>query len=380
MRRLSAQARRRGVRLTGADTPANLRTMDHGLVDEVVAFDVHRVEASQSWASGWAADIDAVLTFREMCVEPVAAVAEKLGVAGNERGAVRTIRTKDLCRGALRTAGFTQPTCTVVSDAAAARRFLDGTGPGPWIVKPRDGMGSVHVTLVRRPDELTAAVAPFAGGAPFIVETFVDGPEFSAEGVLLGGVPTVLALTAKSVGDGFVETGHRMPAPLDGATAARAGAQVEHALRAVGITHGVFHVEFWLRDGEVVLGEIHARPGGDFLHAMVEDVRPGLELYGTLVDDLLGAPAAPLPASSGAAAAHFLVLPAGTVQAVHGWAELSADPSVLACDLAVHPGDEVRQVRSSADRHGVYVVGGADAADVDAALLRLASQLRIDVH
>ncbi len=380
MRRVSAQARRRGVRLIGADTPANLTAMDHSLVDEVVAFDVHSAEAAQHWAAGRAGDVDAVLTFREMCVEPVAATAGKLGIAGNDRAAVHRIRTKDLCRYALRAAGFTQPASTVVSDEAAARRFVAETGPGPWIVKPRDGMGSVDVSLVCTVGDLAAAVAPFAGGVPFIVETFVDGPEFSAEGILLGGVPTVLTLTAKSVGAGFVETGHRLPAPLDGAMAARAGAQVEYAVQAVGITHGVFHVEFWLRDNEIVLGEIHARPGGDFLHAMVEHVRPGLELYGALVDDLLGAPPAPLPAPRGAAAAHFLTLPVGTVQAVHGWRELSADPSVLACDLAVGAGDEVRPVRSSADRHGVYVVGGADTAAVDATLSRLADLLRIEVR
>ncbi|MCC5698874.1 hypothetical protein LH612_37635, partial [Klebsiella pneumoniae] len=40
MRRLSAQARRRGIALVGADTPRNLAAMDPGLVDELVAFDV----------------------------------------------------------------------------------------------------------------------------------------------------------------------------------------------------------------------------------------------------------------------------------------------------------------------------------------------------
>lgn len=379
MRRLSAQARRRGVRLTGADTPGNLRAMRPGLVDALAAFDVHSTEAARAWAAGRTEPVDAVCTFREMCVEPVAAVADKLGLAGNTPDGVRTIRTKDLCRQALRAAGFTQPTCTVASDEAAARGFCAETGPGPWIVKPRNGMGSVDVALVRTPDELSAALAPFAGGVPFIVETFVDGPEFSAEGVLLGGVPTVLALTAKTVGAGFVETGHRMPAPLDGATQALASARVEQAVRAVGITHGVFHVEFWLRGGEVVLGEIHARPGGDFLHAMVEHVRPGLELYGAMIDDLLGRPAAAAPPVRGASAAHYLVLPAGRVRAVHGWARLRADPSVLACELSVRPGDEVRPVRGSADRHGVYVVGGTDARDVDAALHRLADLLRVDV-
>jgi glutathione synthase/RimK-type ligase-like ATP-grasp enzyme len=378
MRRVSEQARHRGLRLLGADTQANLRAAAPELVDEIVQFDVHDPDAARVWATG-RVNVDAVLTFREMCVESVAAVADELGLAGNDPAAVRTVRNKDLCREALRAAGFRQPLCTVVTDEESARRFLVETAQGPWIVKPRDAMGSTGVSLVEGPESLAAAIEKLAPDAPFIVETFVRGPEFSAEGVLLGGVPVVLALTAKSTGAGFVETGHRTPAALDDAAASAARTEVERALRTVGITRGVFHAEFWVDGNGVVLGEIHVRPGGDFIHAMVEHSRPGLELYGTLVDDLLGNASAPMPEQTAAAGAEFLLLPVGEVRDVQGWTEVCADPSVIAADLTVRPGDRIGQVRGSADRHGVLVVGGADANQVDAALLRLRNLLSVDV-
>jgi biotin carboxylase len=382
MRRLAEQARRRKVRLIGADTPANLPAMPPGLVDDVEAFDVHDPAAARVWSTRRAAagrNVDAVLTFREKCVEPAAAIAEELRLAGNRPEAAHTVRTKDLCREALRAAGFRQPRCAVVPDEPAARRFLAETPPGPWIVKPRDGLGSAGVSLVDRPAGLAGAVGRLTPGVPFLVETYVPGAEFSAEGVLLGGVPTVLALTGKRTGYGFVETAHRIPAALDEATARLARSEVERALRTVGVTRGVFHVEFWVHDGAVTLGELHARPGGDFIHAMVEHTRPGLELYGSLIDDLLGEPAPPLPEQVAAAGADFLILPAGRVRAVHGWDEVLADPDLLAADLAVRPGDLVRPVRDSADRHGVLVVGGDTGQDVDASLRRLRDLLRIDV-
>ncbi|GIJ26718.1 hypothetical protein Vqi01_18800 [Micromonospora qiuiae] len=380
MRRLSAQARGRGVRLVGADTPANLRAFAPKLVDDVVAFPVHDAGAARSWAATYRERIDAVMTFREMCVESVAAIADERKLAGNRPDAVRTIRTKDLCRQALRAAGFRQPACAVVTDEPSARHFLATTAPGPWIVKPRDGMGSVGVSLVADSAELARAIARLNPGAPFLIETFVAGPEFSAEGVVCDQAPVVLSLTAKSTGAGFVETGHRVPAQLDAATATLARQEVERALRTVGITHGIFHVEFWLDGPNVVLGEIHARPGGDFIHAMVEHVHPDLELYGALIDDLLDVAVPPLPAASRAAGAEFLVLPAGRVRRVQGWAELYEDHAVLAADLPLRAGDLIRPVHESADRHGVLVLGAADPAELETAFQRLRKMIQIEVE
>jgi biotin carboxylase len=240
-------------------------------------------------------------------------------------------------------------------------------------------MGSVGVSSVAAPEQLAAAIERLDGSAPFLIETFVPGPEFSAEGVFRDGVPMVLALTAKRTAAGFVEAGHRMPAALDPDVAALARAEVQRALTAVGLTCGIFHVELWLSPDGVVLGEIHARPGGDFLHAMVEHTRPGLELYGMLIDDLLGAPPAPVPAQCTAAAAEFLLLPSGIVQAVHGWAAVQADEAVIAADLSIRPADRIGAVSSSADRHGVLVVGGKSGAEVEATVERLLSTLCVEI-
>lgn len=384
MRRASAQLRRRGIRLVGADAGPLLASvgLSAGVqadspVDEVVELEVQDADACRTWAEG-RQGIDAVFTFREMCVEPVAAVAAQLGLPGIPPAVARTIRTKDLCRAALVAAGFSQPECTVAADMAEAERFL-ATTRGPWIVKPRSGMGSVGVGLVDGVEGLPAA-AEAAGGAPFLVETYVAGPEFSAEGLVRAGRPEVLALTAKRTGAGFVETGHRIPAPLGPDLAARARRHVEAALISLGVTAGAFHVEFWLQDDAVVLGEVHARPGGDFLHAMLEHVRPGLELYGALVDDLLGKPPAPLPSAAGAAGAEFLLLPPGTVTALEGWDAVLAEPSVLAADLAVAPGDQLGGVAGSADRHGVVAVGGDTSEAVEATLRRLLGGVHVQVR
>lgn len=379
IRRLSAQARRRRVRLLGADTPEALRAApaaELALVDDVVPLDVHDPEACRAWAASVRPPVDAVLTVRELSVHPTAVVARELGLAGNDPEAVQRVRRKDLCRRRLREAGFPQPQSAACRSAEEAARFLREAGPGPWIVKPRDGLASIGVTRIERPHELDAALRKLAEPAPamsplappsscFLVETFVEGDEYSAEGIVLGGVPQVLALTRKRVTDGFISTSQQVPSGLDKTTADDARATVERALTAIGITHGVFHVELWVTASGVVLGEFHCRGAGDYIHALVEHTRPGLELYGTLVDDLLGRTPPPVPGPAGAARVEFLFAPAGRLRAVRGWEELTRHPAVIAAHLQVAPGDVIGEVTDSFNRSAVFVAGSESPDDID---------------
>jgi biotin carboxylase len=294
------------------------------IVDETVAFDVHDPAAGRRWARG-RTDLDAVVTVQELCVLTAAAIADELGLPGNTPDVVRGVRTKDVCRERLRSAGFAQPRVAVCETRRDAEAFMR-QHRGPWIVKPRDGFGSTGVTLVDSPADLTNALAALnnlsaspdkfgvhhhpTGPRAFLIETFVHGNEFSAEGVLLGDVPHVLAITAKHTNDEFVETGHRV-APVTDPALAGAADTVARAVTAAGVTHGAFHVEFWLTARGVVLGEVHARPGGDYIHALVEHSRAGLELYGLMIDDLLGA-AAGRPAADPGRRHGLPVAPTGT--------------------------------------------------------------------
>lgn len=395
--RLGAAARRRGLVLLGADSAEKLRAAhpdELSAVHETVELDVRDPDACRAWAAG-ARGIDAVLTVHELSVLSTAVVARELGLPGNDPDVVRGIRTKDVCRQRLRESGFPQPETAVCGSQEDAERFMRGTA-GPWIVKPRDGLGSSGVSLVRDHADLSEAMATLANlsaslgkfgnvgttpgeRAPFLIETFVSGEEFSAEGVVLGGAPRVLALTGKQTNSSFIETGHRVPAVLGETSAVAAAETVAKAVSAAGVTHGVFHVEFWLSDAGIVLGEIHARQGGDYIHALVEHSRPGLELYGLLIDDLLGRPPAPVPAQTRAAGSEFLLLPPGRLRAIHGWQGIVDHPQVLAADLLVRTGAEVGPIADSLDRHGVLAAGAGELPEVDRVLTELRARLVVDI-
>lgn len=346
-----------------------------------LAGELHRTEvedpsAAVAWARG--RRFGMVLGVREQVQVALAEVAEAVGAPGNPPAAVRTVREKDRCRQALREAGLPQPEFQLCTDPAEARAFLQRT-KGPWIVKPRDASGSVGVSKVSDPAGLAPAVAALPCRTAFLVEQFVEGPEYSVEGVFLRGEPRVLAVTEKKLlpPPNFVEAGHVLPADLPTGLQEEFEQAVTTALKALGLRFGIFHVELWSTAGGPVLGEVHVRNGGDWIHLMLEYAIPGLELFGLVMDDALGRDTGShVLTPSRAAAVRFLAPPPGRVTRVDGWDGVLRHPAVLSADLTARPGDVVGEIRESYDRGGYFVVGAesprkaADLADQLAAQVR----------
>src|SRR5690242_10391257 len=84
--RLSGQARGHGVKLVGADTLSNLRTIraeELSCFDSVVSLDVYDADACRAWAAT-GSGVDAVFTIRELAVFPTAVIAQELSILGND--------------------------------------------------------------------------------------------------------------------------------------------------------------------------------------------------------------------------------------------------------------------------------------------------------
>jgi len=381
-----AQAAKRGLRTLVTNQEATLAATPAvtGAATAARAVDFEDPAASSAWARQAAAageEFDLVLGVREMAQAATAEIAAALGLPGNPPHAVHRVRNKDLCRAALAEAGFRQPQVRLCRDAAEAAEFLRQVG-GPWVVKPRDQMGSEGVSRVNDAAGLVRAIAELPTPGPFLVEQFVEGPEYSVEGVFLDGVPTVLAVTEKEKSEPpyFVELGHVLPAPLPADTSERIGKEVGAALLALGLRYGLFHVELWLSPDRIVLGEVHVRNGGGWIHRMLAHAIPGLEMFGLVYDNALGRPVPEVTAPTRGAAARFLTAPPGRLIAIEGWDEVLDNPAVLYAELTVRPGELIRPLRSGEDRLGAIVVGAANAEDARALVRELAARVRFLVE
>lgn len=379
------QFKERGCRTVLTDTQTGLDGSPHlvALADEAHAVDFTDPAGCAAWAVAFArhTPVHAVVGYREYAVQAVAETAAALGVRGNAPETVARVRAKDDCRTFLRKRGFIQPELRICANPGEAAEFLAAQGGAPVVLKPRAASNSEGVRLLRTADDL-AELFPQARGADGLVlaETFVEGPEYSVEGLCVGGVPQVLAVTGKQLAPGsFVEHGHTMPAALPEATTRETVDTVRRALTELDLRTGPFHVECWLTERGVVLGEVHVRQGGDGIHAMLEWSLPGLELYGAWVDDLLGR-TPKLPPLERGAAVRFLMPPAqGTVAEVRGWRAAVDHPSVVLAGLGLEEGAQLGGAGlSNADRHGMLLVGGESGPSAAA----LADELigRVDVR
>lgn len=388
------QAHARGLDVWLTDTAAHLEHAPDivAAADRVSALDYEDLASCVAWATAQAqtTPLIGVFGFREFAMESVAAVADALGLPGNTQMAVQRVRNKFACRQHLREQGFPQPAAARCTSLEEAQRFADAHRPGPWIVKPLASMGSEGVSLVRDAADWTHAMqhlrddhygSATTAAAPFLIETFQTGQEFSAEGVFVDGQPHVLALTEKITTGAphFVEVGHSLPATLDAETTRAVKTTVEAALRVLGLSWGNFHVEFWLDGATVVLGEVHVRPGGDFIHFMTEHVTE-LDLFGVVFDQLLGRPLDPKSwGPRKGAAMRFLTPPPGRVTALSGWDDVRADPQYVTGRLTLHVGDTINPLRSWTDRSSFVVATGRTTAEAIAAAERLRSQVLVEV-
>ncbi|MDF9868651.1 biotin carboxylase [Streptomyces pratensis] len=268
-------------------------------------------------------DLAGVVTWDEWNLVPTAHIARALGLPSNSVEVMRACRNKATARSLFAQHG-------VPSAASMKARTLLEAGLAtmtlgfPVVIKPAAFAGSIGVIRVDRPEELPAAFAFAAEGASrsredtvVLVEEYLDGPEFSVECVTHRGETTAVAVTRKHLGPApyFDETGHTVDAtdPLLTQLAPAAAA----AVRALGITDGVQHVELRLVDGQPRLIEVNARIGGDMIGHLVR-LATGIDLPRAAADLACGRAPDLTPTRRGAAGIRMLYPDAsGTLTARH---------------------------------------------------------------
>jgi biotin carboxylase len=219
-----------------------------------------------------------------------------------------------------------------------------------------------------------------------LVESFVHGHEYSVEMLAHEGMPLFRSVTDKLLypGPRPIEQGHVVPADIPGELAERLFRETERLLGAVGFGTGVVHCE-WIVSGEVpYLVECAGRFGGDGIVDLVDHAY-AMSLVRAYITVMSGEPLSEPPPSRAtqAAAVRFLIAEPGVVDAVEGLDEARAMPGVIGCDVSVHPGERVPELRSSWDRIGLVEVTAPTPAEAarraEEALARVTVKVRPDL-
>ena len=317
----------------------------------------------------------AVVSVTEQGVEPAAFLSHLLGTPGTPSTVVERTRNKLLMRSRIAAAGMDHlnPAYAPSADRAAVRDLLEA---GPVIVKPVDGTASEQIMLVPSVQELEAV--PDREG--FIVESYVEGIEYSVDSFSESGVHTAVGIAEKGTEGPFVEVSHVMPPPsLTPDARARVCRAVAELLDALELANGPAHTEVKVAGDAVIVIETHNRPGGDGIADLIGMTR-GIDWRRASLGWPLGVREPERGGDVAAAAMVFFTAPPGTVTAVETPVLERSDVTIVEWGADVALGDQVRELRSSQDRVGWAVLAGEspEACRDAAAELRASRIVRTD--
>src|SRR5438128_1212608 len=285
-----------------------------------------------------------------------AAIAGRLGLAGNPEAAALAARDKHVQRRELARHGVPVPRFELHGLDEDANALAAGARY-PCVLKPLRLAASRGVIRADDPrgfaaafERLTRIVEQAGCSRSILVEDFVPGPEVALEGLVIDGRLEVLGLFDKPDpldGPFFEETIYvtpsRLPAPAQRALI-RCG---EAAVAALGVREGPIHAELRHNARGRWLIELAARPIGGRCSAALRFTagETGREnglasLEELIIRHALGMPLPALEREGPAAGGLMVPVPgAGVLREVRGIAEARAVPLVEDVAITAHPGE-----------------------------------------
>jgi biotin carboxylase len=224
------------------------------------------VEAVRGWPE--AARLDGVECLWEPGMLLAARIREALGLPGLSIAETVPFRDKEAMKQVLDRAGLRTPRHIRCASVHACWEAAERIGY-PIIVKPIAGAGSADTYRVESADELRGILPRLRHVPEVSVEEFVDGDEFTFDTVTIRG-QVAYHNVAWYRPRPLVARSHEWISPqvialrhVDQPTLAQ-GVELGHqVIRALGFQSGFTHMEWYRKsDGEVVFGEIGARPPG----------------------------------------------------------------------------------------------------------------------
>jgi hypothetical protein len=232
---------------------------------------------------------DSVFSNSDHLQVPTALVSDYLGLPGKDWRAALRGKDKVLMRRALADAALDP----VWACSLTAGEPLPADLPLPAVVKPPSGVASENVYFASTYPEVAARVAEVSacqGGAPVLVEEYLEGPLHTLETLgdgqqlrVLGGFRTTLGAPPT-----FVEERLDWCPELPGDVQQ----QVLNQIAALGVGFGACHTEFVLAQGRARLVEVNYRMIGDSCEFLLADLL-GEQLFEQVLRLHLGEPLPP---------------------------------------------------------------------------------------
>ena len=341
-----------------------------------------------------ASPFHAVVGYDDQVVPFVARIADALHLPGHPVEAADAARDKALMKQRFVAAGLPIAAFRLAKNEDDAVRWANDNGY-PVVVKPIRGSASQGVirandepTLRQAYRRLRRIVQDFGldtgnrSDEEQLIESYLDGAEYSAELIVEQGQPRVLCQFEKPQplhGPYFEETMYVTPPRLMPAETSEIDELAVRAVQALGLSQGLAHCEIrWSSRGPFVL-EVGARLIGGACSRVFRQVL-GEDIHPTVLRLALGDSIQIPEKRPGAAGAMMLPIPRkGRVTAVHGLDAARAVPGIGEVILSVAPGDAIVPFPEQSCYVGFLTASGESTADVCHSLQLSASAIEMDL-
>lgn len=252
----------------------------------------------------------------------------------------------------------------------------------PVIVKPRDNSGSRGVKLCRNQGELKESIDEALENSKLesvLVEEFIEGPEYSIEGLHYGSRSEVIQFTEKKTTE-FpynVELGHKQPANLTEEQKVEIRGLVSKIGKVLKFENCSSHTELKINSRGIFVIETSPRLGGDYITSTLVPLSTGINMEDQLLHIVLGEP---VDTTTGrverASGVEFFHFHEGVVKSVDpDIASISNMPGVFSFQLKLKEGDRINRITSSLNRYGEFIVEAEDRDHVDECIVCYVNQI-----
>lgn len=315
--------------------------------------------------------IDAVLTDQsDIAVPTVAYVAEQMGCPGIGHEMAELFTNKFKMREYCRENKFKYPEYRLCTNVEEAIEFYRELGK-KVIIKPLDSQSSRGIFTIESEQELRdrfAETEAFTNSGDYVlVERYIEGTEFTVDGIVIDGTHHTLAISQKehysynrNIASKLFFTNYNETFDYNLLRKTN-----DELISGTGIKYAITHSEYKFEDGDYYLIEMAARGGGSRIASDIVPFMSGVDNYQLLINAALGQTPSveDLHTSDAekmkerAAVLEFLDIESEgkKITKIEGVDQINAIPEILQLQLEFKEGDIIEKAQDDRSRVGFFI-------------------------
>ncbi|HLF63898.1 MAG TPA: ATP-grasp domain-containing protein [Saprospiraceae bacterium] len=327
--------------------------------------------------------IDRIFASNEQVQVQVAAVREKLGIAGMSSETMRNFRDKSRMKSVLSSYDIPCAKNKLVTSTAEAWNFLRTVGY-PVVVKPPEGAGAEFTYKVDNDQAMQSVLGYHPAGLqkPLMIEEFINGDEFSFDSFTVKGKTQWHSLTRylpaplEVKQNAWIQWRVVLPREVDDPQYDDIRTVAYTALEVLGAQSGMSHMEWFRRpDGRVVISEVGMRPPGAQIPTLISRAHE-FDCMGAWARLMItGAFTAPGERKYAAGCAYLRGQGSGVVRQITGFEGIRHDLGKMITDYRL---PEIGQKPGgSYEGEGFIIIRHPQTKVVEETLLHIVSTIRV---